>query len=141
MLWRHLCLVRAWSAAGLLTLTCSIFGAAALAEPDDPAPQAEPVTQTVKVLEAKQAGDLTVDLRGQGQDRVRMVLRNTSAKRLRVVLPAGLVAANTLGQGGFQNMGLGMPNNEPGAFGAFRSVPPDAGFPRSRSRVTPARTP
>ena len=97
MLWRHLCLVRAWSAAGLLT--CSIFGASALAEPDDPAPAAEPVTQTVKVLAAKQAGDLAVELRGQGQDRVRMVLQNTSAKRLNVVLPAGLVAASAVGPG------------------------------------------
>src|SRR4051794_22591692 len=99
MLRRHLWLVRAWSAAGLLT--CLIFGAAAMAEPDDPAPQAEPVTQTVKVLAAKQAGDLSLELRGQGQERVRMVLRNTSTRRLNVVLPAGLVAASTTGQGGF----------------------------------------
>ena len=126
MLWRHLCLVRAWSAAGLLT--CSIFGSAAIAEPDDPAPAAEPVTQTVKILAAKQAGDLAVELRGQGQDRVRMVLQNTSAKRLNVVLPAGLVAASASGQGGFQSMGLGTPDNEPGAFGAFRSAPADSGF-------------
>jgi len=126
MLWRHLCLVRAWSAAGLLT--CSIFGVAAIAEPDDPAPVAEPVTQTVKVLAAKQAGELAVELRGQGQDRVRMVLQNTSAKRLKVVLPAGLVAASASGQGGFQSMGLGTADNEPGAFGAFRSAPPDSGF-------------
>lgn len=126
MLWRHLCLVRAWSAAGLLT--CSMFGAAAVAEPDDPAPRAEPVTQTVKVLDAKQAGDLALELRGQGQDRVRVALKNTSAKRLNVVLPAGLVAASTAGQGGFQSMGLGTATNEPGAFGAFKSAPPDSGF-------------
>ncbi len=126
MLWRHLCLVRAWSAAGLLT--CSILGVAAIAEPDDPAPAAEPVTQTVKVLVAKEAGDLAVELRGQGQDRVRMVLQNTSDKRLNVVLPAGLVAASASGQGGFQSMGLGAPDNEPGAFGAFRSAPSESGF-------------
>jgi len=126
MLWRHLCLVRAWSAAGFLT--CSFLGAAAQAEPDDPAPKAVPVTQTAKIIDAKQAGDLAVELRGQGQDRVRMVLKNTSAKRLNVVIPAGLVAASTVGQGGFQSMGLGTPTNEPGAFGAFRSISPEGGF-------------
>ena len=126
MLRRHLCLVRAWSAAGLLI--SSFFGAAAFAEPDDPAPGAEPVTQTVKVLAAKQAGDLALELRGQGEDRVRMVLRNTSSRRLNVVLPAGLVAASAAGQGGFQSMGLGTPTNEPGAFGAFRTAPSDPGF-------------
>jgi hypothetical protein len=99
-----------------------------MAEPDDPAPRAEPVTQTVKVLEAKQSGDLALELRGQGQDRVRMVLRNTSARRLNVVLPAGLVAASVTGQGGFQSMGLGTPTNEAGAFGAFRTAPSDTGF-------------
>jgi len=104
------------------------LGTAAIAEPDEPAPRDVPVTQTVKIVDAKQAGDLALELRGQGQDRVRMVLKNTSAKRLNVVLPAGLVAASTAGQGGFQSMGLGTPTNEPGAFGAFRQVPPDAGF-------------
>ena len=137
MLWRHLCLVRALSAAGLLT--CSILGTSALAEPDDPAPGAEAVTQTVKVLAAKQAGDLALELRGQGQDRVRMVLKNTSARRLNVVLPAGLVAASAAGQGGFQSMGLGTPTNEPGAFGAFRSAPNDTGF-RSIAPVDGPRT-
>jgi hypothetical protein len=126
MLWRHLCLVRAWSAAGLLT--CTIFGAAAFAEPDDPAPRGEPDTRTVKVLAAKQAGDLALEVRGQGQDRVRMVLKNTSAGRLNVVLPAGLVASSAAGQGGFQSMGLGTPQNEPGAFGAFRPAPADTAF-------------
>jgi len=131
------------SAAGLLTY--SIFGAAAFAEPDDPAPGAEPLTRTVKVLAAKQAGDLALEVRGQGQDRVRMVLRNTSSRRLNVVLPAGLVAASTTGQGGFQSMGLGTPTNEPGAFGAFRTAPSDPGFrsiapvedPRSGSVTVP----
>jgi hypothetical protein len=137
MLRRHLCPARAWSAAGLLIT--SIFGAAAFAEPDDPAPGAEPVTQTVKVLAAKQAGDLALELRGQGEDRVRMVLRNTSSRRLNVVLPAGLVAASAAGQGGFQSMGLGTPTNEPGAFGAFRTAPSDPGF-RSIPPVEDARS-
>jgi hypothetical protein len=132
MLWRHLRLVRAWSAAGLLTGSIVFSGtvAALAAEPDDPVPAAEPVTQTVQVLAAKQAGDLSVELRGRGEDRVRMVLRNTSAKRLNVVLPAGLVAASATGQagGGFQSMGLGTTTNEPGAFGAFQSLPVEGGF-------------
>src|SRR5262249_40497075 len=100
MFWRHLCLARAWSAAGLLM--SSMFGAVAFAEPDDPAPTTETVVQTVKVLAARQAGDLAVELRGHGQDQVRMVLRNTSSKRLNVVIPPGLVAASAAGQGGFQ---------------------------------------
>jgi hypothetical protein len=57
-----------------------------------------------------------------------MVLRNTSARRLNVVLPAGLVAASATGQGGFQSMGLGTPTNEQGAFGAFRTAPSETGF-------------
>jgi hypothetical protein len=105
-----------------------MMGTVALAEPDDPAPAAGPATETVKVLAAKRAGELAVELRGQGQDRVRMVLTNTSAKRLNVVLPPGLVAASAAGQGGFQSMGLGAPDNEPGAFGAFRSAPAESGF-------------
>src|SRR4051812_16029074 len=127
MMRRHLCLVRAWSAAGLMVY--SIFGAAAFAEPDGPTPEAAPLTQTVKVLAAKDAGDLSVELRGQGQDRVRMVLRNTSSRRLNVLLPAGLVAASATGQGGFQRMGLGTLGNEPGAFGAFRKGSSDPGSP------------
>jgi hypothetical protein len=132
MLWRHLCLVRAWSAAGLLT--CSMFAAPALAEPDDPRPSAEAVTETVRVLDAKRVGDLKLELRGHGQDRVRVTLRNTSAKRLNVVLPPGLVAASATGQGraggGFQSMGLGSVGNQAGAFGQFRvaGTATEAGF-------------
>ena len=39
MLWRHLCLVRAFSAAGLLT--CSMLGASAAGEPAEPLPGAD----------------------------------------------------------------------------------------------------
>jgi len=87
MLWRHLCLARAWSAAGLLT--CSLFAAQALAEPEEPAPPSGTVTETVRVLDARQAGDVTLEVRGQGQDRVKIAIRNTSSKRLNVVLPPG----------------------------------------------------
>jgi hypothetical protein len=120
MLWRRLCLVRAWSAAGLLTCSLVLPGAAAWAEPEEAPPR----------------GDLSVDVRGHGQDRVRMTLKNTSAKRLNVVLPAGLVAANAAAQGGrggaggggFQSMGLGAATNRPGAFGQFRAGSERTGF-------------
>ena len=53
-----------------------------------------------------------------------MTLKNTSAKRLNVVLPPGLVASSAAGQagggGGFQSMGLGAVSNRPGSFGQFR---------------------
>jgi len=132
MLWRHLCLVRAFSAAGLLT--CTLSGASALAEPAEPPPAT--AAETVKILEAQKAGDLKVEARGHGQERVRISLRNTSAKRLNVVLPPGLVAASATGQGrpaggaggGFQSMGLGSPVNQPGSFGQFRGAESDAGF-------------
>jgi hypothetical protein len=133
MLWRHLCLARAWSAAGLLS--CSMIAAPALAEPEEPTPSSGAVTETVRVLDAKRAGDLSLELRGQGQDRVRVSLRNTSAKRLNVILPPGLVASGAAGQGragggGFQSMGLGSVGNQPGAFGEFRAAAPagDSGF-------------
>jgi hypothetical protein len=128
MLWRHLCLVRAWSAAGLLG--CTLLGAAspARADSDEPTPRPEPaVTATVSVLDARRTGDLSVEVRGAGQDHVKMTLRNTSAKRLNVVIPPGLVASSTAGQPGgggggrgFQSMGLGSVSNRAGSFGEFR---------------------
>lgn len=128
MLWRPLCLARAWLAAGFLT--CSILTVSAPAEPAEPAPSAAAVTETVRVLDAKQSGDIALEVRGQGQDRVRVSIRNTSNKRLNVVLPPGLVAASAVGQGGrgggaaggagFQSMGLGTPTNRLGSFGQFQ---------------------
>jgi len=133
MLWRHLWLVRAWSAAGLLSGT--IFGTPAAAEPEGSTPGGEVVTKTVRVLEAKQSGELSLDIRGQGQDRVRVAIRNTSDKRLNVVLPPGLVASSALGQGrggggggGFQSMGLGSVGNRAGGIGDFQNGTNEAGF-------------
>jgi len=124
MQWRHLCLARVLS-AGLLTF--SMFAAQAMAEPEEPAPAAGTVTETVRVLDARQAGDVALEVRGQGQDRVKIAIRNTSSKRLNVVLPPGLVASSAVGQGGragggFQSMGLGTPTNRPGTFGQFRGA-------------------
>ena len=139
MLWRHLCLVRAWSAAGLLT--SSLFGAAmtspASAEPAEPAPSqavAAPV-DTVSVLQASRAGDLSVDMRGAGETKVQISLKNTSDRKLKVVLPPGLVASSVTAQGrggGFQSMGLGSVGNQPGGFGEFRK-PGDANASGFRS--------
>jgi len=144
MLWRHLCLVRAWSAAGLLT--SSLFGVALTApvsaEPEDPAPSkavAAPV-DTVSVLQARKAGDLSLELRGAGETKVHISLKNTSDRKLKVVLPPGLVASSVAAQpgrgGGFQSMGLGSVGNLPGGFGEFRK-PGDVNAPGFRSvRVT-----
>ncbi|MFO0910566.1 MAG: hypothetical protein U0794_19840 [Isosphaeraceae bacterium] len=118
MLWRHLCLARAWSAAGLL-LGGSLIGPVitARADSDEQAPRPVAATETVSVLDARKAGDLAVEVRGAGQDRVKMTLKNTSNRRLNIVVPPGLVASSTAGQrgGGFQSMGLGLVSNKPGA--------------------------
>jgi hypothetical protein len=145
MLWRHLRPVRAFAAAGLLS---SLFVGTSVraAEPADPVPTADAQAETVKILDAKKSGDLTVELRGRGQSQVKMTLSNTSKRRLNVVIPPGLVAASSVAQappggggGGLQNMGLGAPGNVQGAFGqfggnnannggvGFRSVTPTAG--------------
>ena len=164
MLWRHLCLVRAWSAAGLLSGMMLLGGSAATAQSPAPAPaaaRAEPsappaevTTETVDLLQAGKAGDLTVAARGQGQDKVRMTLRNTTERRLNVIVPPGLVAASKVaqagggggGRGGLQSIGLGSVANREGAFGEFQADAPAGGLrsipttgePRSRSVAVPA---
>jgi hypothetical protein len=137
MLWRHLCLVRAWSALGLLTAT--MLGAALTA----PA-WADPEGQPVSVLKAEKSGDLKLEVRGAGQDKVRLTLANSSSKTLRVVLPAGLVASSTAGQpaggggrGGFQSMGLGAVGNRAGSFGEFARKDVDAPAFRSVAISSP----
>jgi len=136
MLWRHLCPVRVWSAVGLFSGLMILGSSPATAQssrPDDPekiSPPANVATDTVDLLKASKMGDLSVVARGQGQDRVRLTIRNTSSKRLNVVLPAGLVASAAAGQGqgrGLQSMGLGMFSNRPGSFGQFRGTGGDEG--------------
>jgi hypothetical protein len=89
-------------------------------------------TETVELLKASKAGNLKVVARGHGADRVRLSLRNTSTKRLNVVLPPGLVAASTAGQGrgggGLQSIGLGMMSNRPGSFGLFQGTQSSRGL-------------
>ncbi len=138
MMRRHLGLVRAFSAAGLMA---GMMGMGALATAQTPTtrstaaePTSRPVdvaTETVDLLKASQAGDLAVVARGQGQDHVRLSIQNTSKRRLNVIIPPGLVAANLVGQGaggaggrgGMQNMGLGSISNRDGAFGDFQAAP------------------
>ena len=93
-------------------------------------------TETVRILDAKAAGDLAVTVRGAGEDRVKFTLENKTTKRLNVVIPPGLVAASATGQG-FQSMGLGRPNGTPGAFGEFQGgATGNAGF-RSVPAIAP----
>jgi hypothetical protein len=136
-------LVRAWSAAGLLI--GSIWGVSARAgEPADPVPGPDTSSETVEILQARKAGDLAVTVRGNGEDRVRFKIKNNSNRRLNVVLPPGLVAASSAGQGaaggGFQSMGLGTPTSVSGRFGQYQSTQPlaDGGF---RSLATAAKAP
>ena len=108
MLWRHLCLVRAGLAAGLvggLTLIGASNTTAQTKTPTaaDPESSAGPVavaTETVNLLTASKAGDLDVAARGQGQERVHLSIKNRSARRLNVIVPPGLVAASSVGQPG-----------------------------------------
>ena len=163
MLGRHLCLVRAGLAAGLLSGFTWIGGsmASAQAQPQpqpepqpraavDSEPSAAPVgltTQTVNLVAASRAGELDVLARGQGQERVHLSIRNRSARRLNVVVPPGLVAASAAGQGrgggagaggGMQSMGLGSAANREGAFGEFRGTGGPAGL-QSIAAVEEAR--
>src|SRR5437764_15075176 len=68
MMWRHLCLVRAWSAAGLLSGLMLLGGSITAAQTPAPAavrtePSAPPVevaTETVDLLQASKSGELAV---------------------------------------------------------------------------------
>ena len=136
MLSRHLRRVRAWWASGFLL--AALTGAGALAdEPKGSVPGPEDAPETVEILKARDAGDLAVTVRGQGEDHVKFRVVNKSGRRLNVILPPGLVAASSAGQaaggaagGGFQSMGLGTPTRYNGSFGQFRGGDSDvqAGF-------------
>ena len=84
MLWRHLCLVRAGLAAGLIS-GLMLIGASIATAQTQPRDRGRfrallgPVavaTETVNLLTASKAGDLDVVARGQGQDRVHLSIRN-----------------------------------------------------------------
>ena len=146
MIWRNLCLARAFAATGILS--SSLLGSALAGEPGDPIPAADSVVETVKVLEAEAAGKLAVEVHGSGQSSVQVQLRNQSGQNLRVVMPPGLVAAGMTAQGpggggggGFQNMGLGAAGNRGGGFGQFAARPAGTGFqsiPATKPTSSPA---
>lgn len=131
---------------GLLSLAGMAIGFALV--PTARAGDAPAPTETVQILDAKAAGDLSVTVRGAGDARVKFTLQNRSAKRLNVVIPPGLVAASAAGQA-FQSMGLGPNGGNPGGFGSFpprardeagfRSVPVSAPEPTGVA-VSPGQT-
>ncbi|CAN5816347.1 hypothetical protein BH23PLA1_BH23PLA1_01010 [soil metagenome] len=126
MHWRLLNLARARSASGLrlglsLSLTLLLGAASTAQESPEPLPDARLASESVDLLKARDAGQVEVLARGQGNDRVSLAIRNTSPRRLKVVVPPGLVASAGVGQG-FQSMGLGLPSNRPGAFGQFQPI-------------------
>lgn len=127
-------LVRAGAAAGLIA---SLIGGRAFAqEPAEPLPDAAMIGETVELLEAARVGELEVAARGAGSEAVTVQIRNTSGRRLHVVIPPGLVAA--AGSGQFQSMGLGLPSNRPDAFGRFESPGnPGTGFRSIAPTTTP----
>jgi hypothetical protein len=156
MFWRHLCLVRAGSAAGLLggflwVGAVPASAQTALATTANSEPSSGPValtTETVNLLAASKAGDLEVAARGHGQERVQLSIRNKSSRRLNVVVPPGMVAASVVGQGGaggggrgggMQSMGLGSAVNREGAFGEFRATSSPTGL-QSVAAVEEARS-
>jgi hypothetical protein len=103
----------------------------------DPEPSSVPAglaTETVDLLEAAQSSDIDVVARGHGQDRVQITINNRSPHRLNVIVPPGLVAAATTGQGAggaggrLQSMGLGSTANRDGAFGEFRGTSSPSGL-------------
>ncbi len=142
MLWRRLYLVRAAWATGLMVASLGLANRVQSQTITlDSEPSSRPVavaSETVDILSASRAGDLAVSARGHGQDRVRISIQNTSKRRLNVVIPPGLVAANAVGQGagggggagrgGLQNMGLGSITNREGGFGDFQAASRQPGF-------------
>ena len=137
MFWRHLDLVRAGLAAGLMTGVTFLGASTATAQTKPPAlvttePSSPPLgvaTETVSLIQASKAGDIEVVARGQGPERVHLSLHNRSTRRLNVIVPPGLVAASATGQPGgagggrgMQSMGLGSAANREGAFGDFQGT-------------------
>ncbi len=119
---------------GLLGLLVALLvGLTGPSRADDmtlPVPSPTVATQVVSILDARDRGLIRVDARGAGQERVTLALANQSDRRLRVILPPGLVAANATAQG-FQNMGLGNLGNVEGQFG---------GRPRVQSQASGFRS-
>ncbi|MFO0956880.1 MAG: hypothetical protein U0800_05360 [Isosphaeraceae bacterium] len=90
----------------------------------------DPSAEPIHVLKAQREGKIERIARGNGADRVRFDVRNNTDRRLKILLPPGLVAASSMGQagGGFQSMGLGTPTTRAGSFGQFRPITHTEGF-------------
>ncbi len=119
----------------LVTLAPALRGG----EPADPLPGPETNAAIVSLLPASQQGQLQVEARGQGDQQVRIAVRNTTNRRLNVVFPPGLVAAAGVGQG-FQSMGLGAPTRNATSFGASPGGSTGEGF-QSLPATAPAKSP
>ena len=95
--------------AGLLVL--APIGLAGADEPVKPAPPtAQPAAEEpgVNLLEAAKAGSVAVEAEGTGDGRMNLKVTNLTGRRLKVVLPPGLVASGVSGQmGGMGGMGGG----------------------------------
>ncbi len=65
---------------------------------------------TYNLLDAMRDGLVSVDAQGRGDGRMTVAVTNSSSRKLRVVLPPGLVAQGAAGQmmGGMGGMGGGM---------------------------------
>ena len=167
MLWRHLCLVRAWSAAGLVG-GLSVAGRVGRDRPGSgPGPRGGPPRAVGAPRRRRDGYRRSAQGRsigrsdrhrprpgsGQGPDdppqyrpragSMSSCRRAWSPRARSLRVPAAAAAA---GGGGLQSIGLGSVTNRPGAFGEFqgdagagglRSIPA-TGEPRSRSVAVPA---
>ncbi len=126
---------RIWLPTSVFCLLASL--AARAEEPTaKPAPKPAPIPG-VSLLDALQAGAVAVDTEGTGDGRMAITVANQTSRKLRVILPPGLVASGATGQfGGMGGMGGGGMGGSMGGGmgggggmmggmgGGFRSVPP-----------------
>src|SRR4051812_32597848 len=83
------------------------FGDAPSADQKEKVASEEP--SPVDLLTAVRQGEISVDAEGSGDGRMTLSLTNKTKRKLRVVLPPGLIASGATGQfGGMGGMGGGM---------------------------------
>ena len=127
-----------WKLAAALVsgvmILMSTPSAAHAADPAKAKPKAE--LPSVSLFDAVKNGDISVEAKGAGDGGMTVTLKNKTHRKLRVVLPPGLVASGASGQmGGMGGMGGGMGGGGMGGGmggggmgggmgGGFRSVPP-----------------
>ena len=107
---RASCSLKSWF-AGLLVVTP--FGAARGDEPTkttkpDPTTTAPADEPGVNLLEAARSGSVSLEAEGTGDGRMMIRVTNRTGRKLKVVLPPGLVASGATGQfGGMGGGGMG----------------------------------